>query len=148
MSPQCKLLSTVRPLDVSPRGSPGYVLFQAQWWSQVQADASPRCVFRPRDGADVSGAVLVARVARCPFAVKSGGHAAFRGASNADEGITVDMRNFKDVVPSQDKESVVLGTGNLWIDVYNALEKVGIGVIGGRDPRVGVGEFTLGGIGL
>jgi hypothetical protein len=68
----------------------------------------------------------------CPFAVKGGGHAAFSGASNIDSGITVSMENFKKVVVSSDKSTADIGPGNRWVDVYTAIGKSGVGVVGGR----------------
>lgn len=76
--------------------------------------------------------VLLSRLTQCPFAVKGGGHAAFGGASSIDGGITVSMANFNKVVVSNDKKTVDIGPGNLWVDVYTALEKSGVGVAGGR----------------
>jgi FAD/FMN-containing dehydrogenase len=80
----------------------------------------------------------------CPFAVKSGGHALSAGASNADGGITIDLKllNRIDVL---DEETTRVGTGNKWATVYEYLEPLGKSVVGGRNGAVGVGGFILGG---
>jgi hypothetical protein len=64
----------------------------------------------------------------------------FAGASNAPGGVTFDMKYLNDVLISED-----LGTGNIWGDVYRAVDPMNRTVVGGRDTGVGVGGFTLGG---
>lgn len=76
--------------------------------------------------------VLLSRLARCPFAVKGGGHAAFANASNIGGGITVSMHKLNKVEVSSDKTTVNVGPGNRWVDVYQKLEEHELGVIGGR----------------
>ncbi|KAF9694074.1 hypothetical protein EKO04_007965 [Ascochyta lentis] len=84
-------------------------------------------------------------LANCPFSDKGGGHAAFRGASNIDGGITVSMENMKQVSASADKKTVDIGPGNRWVNVYTALKPYGIGVAGSRMATVGVPGLLLGG---
>lgn len=90
-------------------------------------------------------AVLTFRVTQCKFAVKSGGHAAFVGSSNIQDGVTVDLRNLNAVTLSADKQTASIGTGNTWYDVYSRLTPKGLSVIGGRVSAIGVGGLTLGG---
>ena len=47
--------------------------------------------------------------------MKGGGHAAWAGASSIEDGITVSMENFKQVVVSDDKQTVDIGPGLLWV---------------------------------
>ena len=42
-------------------------------------------------------------------------------------------------------QTVEIGTGLKWDDVYAALEPHGVSVVGGRVTDVGVGGFSLGG---
>jgi hypothetical protein len=77
--------------------------------------------------------------------VKSGGHAAFSGASNIDSGITIDLSNLNQVDIYQDESEASVGPGNTWYDVYSELEGLGLSVIGGGVSAIGVGGFTLGG---
>lgn len=81
----------------------------------------------------------------CHFAIKSGGHARFAGASNADAGVTIDLVRFNAIKLSTDKQSVTIGAGNRWAAVYRALEADNLTVIGGRVATVGVGGVILGG---
>jgi FAD/FMN-containing dehydrogenase len=82
---------------------------------------------------------------RCKFAVKSGGHAAFAGASNIDDGVTIDLINLDQITVSADKKQTSVGPGNRWQDVYDKLTPMGLTVIGGRVSAIGAGGLTLGG---
>ncbi|QDS68879.1 hypothetical protein FKW77_007619 [Venturia effusa] len=79
------------------------------------------------------------------FAVKSGGHARFAGASNANGGVTIDLVRFDEIKLAEDKNSVMIGAGNRWGRVYRKLEENNLTVIGGRGASVGVGGLILGG---
>ena len=80
--------------------------------------------------------------------MKSGGHAAFAGASNIQGGVTIDLINLNQVTVSPDNHTTSVGPGNRWINVYEKLSPLGLTVIGGRVADVGVGGLILGGIGL
>lgn len=54
------------------------------------------------------------------------------------------MSRFKQVVLSDDKDTVVVGAGCKWDDAYNALNGTGRIVLGGRVPDIGVAGLTLG----
>ena len=99
----------------------------------------------PSSAEEVSKAIKVIREHECIFAVKSGGHAMFAGASNAPGGITIDLRNLNGIELVEDGETTLVGTGNRWRDVYAKLEPLNRVVVGGRDSEVGVGGFILGG---
>jgi FAD/FMN-containing dehydrogenase len=87
----------------------------------------------------------LARLAQCPFAAKSGGHAAFAGASSVEGGITISFANLKDVSLSKDKKIASIEPGNTWGPVYEQLAKSDVSVIGGRLYNIGVGGLTTGG---
>jgi FAD/FMN-containing dehydrogenase len=87
----------------------------------------------------------LSRLTQCPFAVKSGGHAAFAGASNIQGGITINFAKINEVSLSVNKDIASIGPGNTWFDVYSALEPEDLTVIGGRVAAIGVGGLTLGG---
>ena len=81
----------------------------------------------------------------CPFAVKSGGHAAFAGASNIEGGVTIDLARLKQIQVSSDRTLTRVGAGNRWVDVYSHLDPMQLSVVGGRVADIGVGGLTLGG---
>ena len=55
------------------------------------------------------------------------------------------MRRFSKVTFYPGNQTVDVGSGLIWDDVYQALEPDNISVIGGRVSGVGVGGFLLGG---
>jgi FAD/FMN-containing dehydrogenase len=78
----------------------------------------------------------MSRLTQCPFAVKSGGHAAFPGASSIEGGITVDMVNMNQRKLSANKKTIAIGPGNTWLDVYNYLTPYNLAVVGGRVSHI------------
>ncbi|KAH6629275.1 hypothetical protein C7974DRAFT_184022 [Boeremia exigua] len=122
-----------------------YTAFVSSYWSAQQREITPQCVFKPAEPRDVSSAVLISRLTQCPFAVKSGGHSAVPGGSNIDGGITISFENLNKISLAADKKTASFRPGNTWFDIYTALEKDQVAVIGGRVASVGVGGLTLGG---
>jgi FAD/FMN-containing dehydrogenase len=114
------------------------------YWSAQQDAVTPVCTFKPTTALEVSTLVLLSRVAQCPFAVKGGGHTAFKGASNIDGGITVSLERFNKIQALSNSVATV-GAGTRWYDVYTALETSNLAVVGGRASSVGVSGLTLGG---
>ena len=66
-----------------------------------------------------------------------GGHAAFDGASNIENGLTIDLINLNQVTVSADKKQTSVGPGNVWYDVYTKLDPLGLSTIGGRVSAIG-----------
>jgi FAD/FMN-containing dehydrogenase len=114
-------------------------------WDEKQRELTPACRIEPATPADVSVIVKAAAADNCHFAVRSGGHSRIAGSSNAEGGITIDLRRFDQVEVSKDKKTVKIGGGNTWGPVYRALEKDNLAVVGGRVSDVGVGGLLLGG---
>ncbi|EEY16475.1 FAD binding domain-containing protein [Verticillium alfalfae VaMs.102] len=127
------------------RGEAPYESFTGAYWSENQGEVNPYCIFKPANPSAVSVLVLLSRLTQCPFAVKSGGHAAFAGASSIEGGITVSLEKINQVTLSSDKKTVLIGAGNQWSDVYRKLSKSDVAVTGGRVSSVGVGGLSLGG---
>ncbi|KIH91978.1 FAD binding protein domain protein [Sporothrix brasiliensis 5110] len=130
---------------VLANGTSTYSAFIGAYWSQNQAEVHPYCVFKPKTTADVSIAVLVNRLTGCPFAAKSGGHSAYRGAANVPSGMTISFANLNNIQLSADKSTVAVGPGNVWGQVYAYLDAYDLTVIGGRLYDIGVGGLTTGG---
>jgi len=98
------------------------------------------------------------------MAIRSGGHMWIPGASNADGGVTLDLRGLNTIevrgADAADSRStsdhpaspaslaatiVSVGVGATWDAVYAKLDPLGLSVAGGRVGGVGVGGLTLGG---
>jgi FAD/FMN-containing dehydrogenase len=113
-------------------------------WDAKQ-DVTPACRVEPGSAEDVKTILNTVKETQCHFAIKSGGHSRFKGASNAEGGVTIDLVRLDQIKLSADKKSVVLGAGLRWATVYRTLEADGLTVLGGRVATVGVGGIMLGG---
>ncbi|KAL2809169.1 hypothetical protein BJX63DRAFT_406742 [Aspergillus granulosus] len=127
------------------QGAAAYSNTTGAYWSGQQEEVDPACIFIPPAATDVSILVLLSRLTTCPFAVKSGGHAAFAGASNIPAGITVLLRDLDTVSLNKDKSVASIGPGLTAVEIYTALEPYGLAVIMARTSSIGVGGFTTGG---
>ena len=142
---QCDTLSKIFGDSVASSGDIAYIEWENTFWSQQQGQVYPFCIFQPQNAFEVSTALLILRREQCPFAIRSGGHAAFAGASNIDGGVTFDMRALNSTLLSLDRKIAHVGTGAIWSSVYAALEPENLAVVGGRVSDIGVGGLTLGG---
>lgn len=55
------------------------------------------------------------------------------------------MYRFSEIDYDATSQTVEVGAGLIWDDVYTALEPFNVNVVGGRVTGVGVAGFTLGG---
>lgn len=115
------------------------------YWSSRQGEVSPACFVTPRSTANVSAIIKSLTEAQAPFTVKAGGHTAFAGGSNIDQGVTIDLLHLRDIVVTNDSQTVSVGSGSRWIQVTEVLDPLGLGVTGGRVADVGVAGLLLGG---
>lgn len=81
----------------------------------------------------------------CKFAVRSGGHTAWAGAANIENGVTIDLSLLNTVVYDEEHSTASIGAGARWLSVYDALANYGVTVPGSRGGSIGVGGLTLGG---
>lgn len=139
-------------MQVVIRGSTAYDAEQSKYYSALQGSLQPCCWIFPESPEDVAHVLRVLQNLHVAFAIKSGGHAILPGASNIEDGITIDLSKVSHVtVPSvcetctADDLVVRIGTGARWEKVYNALVPKGLAVAGGRLGDVGVGGYLLGG---
>ncbi|KAB8296916.1 hypothetical protein EYC80_002325 [Monilinia laxa] len=140
----CHLLSQILEGRVSFPGSAVYESEQLYWSSQ-QADTRPACRLTPISAEDVSTTIQVLKSQECKFAVKSGGHACFAGASSIQGAVVIDLSKLDQIKISINKTEVSVGAGTKWSNLYPAMDAAKIGVIGGRAFGIGVGGLTLGG---
>ncbi|EQB55635.1 hypothetical protein CGLO_04413 [Colletotrichum gloeosporioides Cg-14] len=122
-----------------------YQTRNASYWAQ-SAQLKPWAIVQPRNAEEVSKTVqaLVA-TPECNFAVRSGGHTVWPGASNIQDGITIDLGLMAKTTYNHGTELASLLPGGRWTDVYHEVEKHGRMVAGGRENAVGIGGLTTGG---
>ena len=132
------------PDNVAYPNSPTYAE-EMKYWSDIQAAQRPRCVALPKCTKDVSLVMSTLGKLQAPFTVKSGGHTAFVGGSNIDDGVTVDLVHLNELHVSDDRKTVSVGPGLRWVDVSRTLDPMNLAVLGGRDADVGISGLLLGG---
>jgi FAD/FMN-containing dehydrogenase len=88
--------------------------------------------------------MVIIRQRRVPFAVKGGGHTTNPKFSST-RGILIAMRRFSKITYYSENQTVDLGAGLVWGDVYRTLESYNVTVNGGRVGGPGVSGLTLGG---
>jgi FAD/FMN-containing dehydrogenase len=130
---------------VETQEEPEYDAVINYFWSMQQRAPKPFCIFKPKKAVEVSTLVLLSRLTQCPFAVRSGGHAAFSGASSVEGGVTVTFEKMKQITLSKDKKIAAIEPGNLWYDIYTNLQDDNLAVVGGRASAIGIGGLTTGG---
>lgn len=124
----------------------------ASYWSLQQTELKPAAVFMPSSSAAVAQAVKLLHEANissayaAPFAIRAGGHQAYPGSSNiGPTGLTIDLRQIKQISVVDDHKTVIVGAGNTFEQVYKHLEPMDLSIPGARVAQVGVSGFILGG---
>lgn len=87
----------------------------------------------------------VIRFLGATFSIRGGGRLHNPGFTSNNGGVVISMVKFSQCKISEDKQTVEIGTGLRWLDVYKALEEHDVAVTGGRVPHVGVPGLLLGG---
>jgi FAD/FMN-containing dehydrogenase len=118
---------------------------QNSYWAQQQRETIPSCRVVPASAEEVAKAVKILTSGSCQFSIRSGGHSTIAGASNIEDGVTIDLSGMNRVDVSEDKATAYVGPGARWGNVYSQLEPNNLAVVGGRVSDVGVGGLVLGG---
>ncbi|KAJ7897316.1 hypothetical protein B0H14DRAFT_3425347 [Mycena olivaceomarginata] len=136
--------------DLSPEakifypGSAGYKhSVSSYYW--VSSEQNPIAVFQPAVAQDITMFFkLLAAHQKLVFAIKGGGHIAPPGFSSTT-GLLVDMALFLQVNYHADTQTVDIGPGRLWQDVYKLLPPDRTVAGASSCAGVGVAGFNLGG---
>lgn len=122
--------------------NPAYTSALSSYFSQQEAAVQPACILLPQTTSDVSAAVVALQKSEDGlFAVRSGGHTAWAGAANIENGVVIDLRNLNAIELSANQSTVSVGVGASWDMVYALLDPLGLSVNGGR--AAGVGESAM-----
>lgn len=78
------------------------------------------------------------------FAIRGGGHSPIPQWANTEGGVLISMGDINDKIYDPTTETVKVGFGSIWIDVFKFVENYDRMVVGAREPTVGMG-FLLGG---
>ena len=104
----------------------------------------PELIARPLDVGDVVTAVLFAREADLPVAVRGGGHGV-AGHCIGDGSLVVDLRLMREVVVEPESRTATCGGGALWEDLDTPSQRHGLATPGGTFGDTGIAGLTLGG---
>ncbi|KAL3443133.1 hypothetical protein BJX65DRAFT_312153 [Aspergillus insuetus] len=114
-------------------------------WSAT-AQLRPWAIVQPRNTDEVAKAVkAIVAVQDVKFAVRSGGHMHWAGASSITDGITIDLGLMNATNYNAEMEIASLEPGGSWLASYRELERHGRMVAGGREGQVGIGGLLVGG---
>lgn len=136
---------------------------QAEDLYDVRAVLEPRCIFLPTDADQVASGVSILASCGAQFAIRAGGHMnvshwypsshafqvlmklffQFPGSNDIDGGVLVALNGLTSIEISPDNATVIVGPGNRWVDVYEALAPYGLYSIGGRMKTIGVSGLSL-----
>lgn len=107
-------------------------------------EARPALIGLPDNEQDVAELVRFAIDHDLPLGVRGGGHN-IAGTALVDDGLTINMRQLREVRHDPVRDRVTVGAGAIWSEVDAALEPLGLIVPGGIVSTTGVAGFTLGG---
>ncbi|KAL2071017.1 hypothetical protein VTL71DRAFT_14043 [Oculimacula yallundae] len=138
-------VAALYPDQVLTAKSSAYANAQGTFWNTRQKDTAPGCFFQPKTTEQVQAAIVEVVRAKCPFAIKGGGHSSNPKGSSIQDGFQFDLSHIDHIRIAEDKETVEVGPGVHWGQLYLELEKHGIIAVGGRDAIVGVPGFIFGG---
>ncbi|KAF2231389.1 FAD-binding domain-containing protein [Viridothelium virens] len=141
----CLQLQSQYPSKVALPNTTEYIYENSEYWNVLNS-LSPACIVNPSSADDVSAFVKTFTGAEIPFAVRGGGHMTALDSNNINStGILISADNLTSLALSDDKQTLSVGPGNRWVDVYQYLSPYGIAVPGGRIGIVGVPGLLLGG---
>jgi hypothetical protein len=146
---QCANLAALLPNKVSYPGSSAFVSSITSYFF-IGSRLNPTCVVTPTSTDDVAAIVktlgrLHQKTPVAQFAIRGGGHSPNFGASDINQGVTIDMRSIKNIQVSNNGSMTSVGGGAIWSDVYAALLPMNLSVVGGRVAGPGLGGLTTGG---
>ncbi|KAL3485017.1 bifunctional solanapyrone synthase [Aspergillus germanicus] len=122
---------------------PSYLTQAHAHWSTT-AYRHPACIYSPPTPDQVAIAVRIATFSSTPFAIRSGGHSPLSGWANIDDQLLISLSGIRDLHYDETTQTVRVGFGNRWQDVYDFLAPYNRLVVGGRQGTVGM-ALTVGG---
>ena len=145
----CAALARALGSIVALPGSDVYKESATSYFTALENELVPACIIKPASPNDV---VQVMKTVRplidkndCQLAIRARGNQPFAGAANIAGGVTIDLRSIDDITINVARQSVTVGAGVSWGDLYAKLDAVGLSVAGGRSSQGGIGGLSLGG---
>jgi FAD/FMN-containing dehydrogenase len=142
---QCSSLESLAPTNVLYPRDDAYATRQKAYFINQHKEIQPACRYLPSDPYSLRAALQRLVATETSFAVHAGGHSYNTGASNIEDGVTIDLSRLNSIDLVDNNAAAWVGPGARWRDVYAALEPHGVTLPGGRVADVGVGGYVLGG---
>ena len=143
-------LTDVLGYRVSYPNNTAYTDSLSGYSSIFNSELSPTIIVKPVSAEEV--ATVIKTVAPyngtkgCQIAIRGEGQQSTPGASNIAGGITLDLSSLALITIYKDNNSVSIGAGARWGDVYYVLTSQGLAVNGGRPSLGGIGGLALAGM--
>ncbi len=137
-------LTQIFSCPISEANNPRYL--KATTLDNGRIKKTPKVVVHATCLDDVVTTVRYARANNYILSVKAGGHS-YAGYCLNDGGVVLDLSLMKSITFGDSPNTLIVGMGCTWLDVYEALEKQSphLMAIGGTCLSVGVAGFILGG---
>ena len=120
----------------------GYDIVRKVWNGMI--DRRPAVIARCTGAADVIAALVFAREAGLPIAVRGGGHS-FPGYSVCDDGVLIDLQPMKGIRVDPAARRARVEGGVLWAEYDREAQAFGLASTGGMISHTGIAGLTLGG---
>ncbi|CEL01290.1 hypothetical protein ASPCAL00878 [Aspergillus calidoustus] len=144
-STNCPSTNTTSSQYLITQLDPSY-LSQAHAHFSATAYRDPACIYTPPTPEAVAVAIRTAVFSSTPFAIRSGGHSFQTGWANIDSQLLISLSGIKNLDYDEPTQTLRVGFGNRWQDVYDYLAPHNRLVIGGRQGTVGMALTTGGGL--
>lgn len=129
-------------------GSDEYESVSATYLSTFESELKPAAFALPSSTHEVKAVLeaLTAFESEVPVAICGAGQHPSAGVANVADGITIHMQRFKGIKLSADRSYVSISPGEIWGNVYKALDSEGLSVSGGRASSCGIGGLATHGM--
>ncbi|KAK1778306.1 hypothetical protein QBC45DRAFT_328750 [Copromyces sp. CBS 386.78] len=122
--------------------SDGFFGVTERW--DVYRPPSYQAAITPTTEADIVSLVKMAKEHNIPFLATGGRHGYGTTLGNCQEGLAIDLSHFKDVKLDKQKETVTIGPGVVFADVFPVVHDAGFQIQTGTCSCVGMIGATIG----
>ena len=105
---------------------------------------SPACIYTPNSVAEFQTAFPLIVSSNVTFAIRGAGHSPLAGWANIDDGVLISTRSIDDLEYYGNTQSVRVGLGRTWGELYDFVQQYDRIVLGGRAPTVGLATIMGG----
>ncbi|EIN11997.1 FAD-binding domain-containing protein [Punctularia strigosozonata HHB-11173 SS5] len=115
-------------------------------WNLFNDEQTPGCIVFPRNASQVQTAMSAIFSAGSTYSIQSGGHSHMIGWNNVDQGVLISFSEMASISYDAPDNSIIIGPGARWGNVYTTTAQFGVAPIGGRQADVGTSLLLGGGL--